>query len=94
MEANKPILHFSPILPIVDIEFWLWFTAQKLDHWKLECPPQQIFGHVSMPLSKQVSSNLLISSPAKKESSTGGILEFRVEGLFLHFNTIEEYNSF
>jgi hypothetical protein len=26
--------------------------------------------------------------------TTGGLIEFKVEGKFIHFNTIEDYNAF
>lgn len=63
MESTKPVLNFSTILPLVSLDFWLYFTQQKLDVWKLDCPVIGITGTCSMPLSKNVSSNLSIVSP-------------------------------
>ena len=52
-----------------------------------------ISGQVSMPLSAKVESNLVITSPLTKQTSEGGILEFKIPGKFIHFNTIEEFNA-
>ena len=94
MEQPKPILNFSSVTPLIDIEFWLWFTKEKLDTWKLECPSVSITGILGSPPSKQVSSNLVISSPWINQSQTGGPMEFKIPGTFLHFNTIEEFTAF
>lgn len=50
-----------------------------------------------MPMSKQVSSSLVLdesSFQGETPNHTGGLIEFKVEGVFLHFNTIEEYQAF
>jgi len=60
---SKPVLNFSQVQPLVDIEFWLWFTKQKLDVWKLECPITDVPAFVSMPLSPKVGSNIMVKSP-------------------------------
>lgn len=46
-----------------------------------------------MPHSTKVASNLVITSPSSK-STEGGLVEFKIRGKFIHFNTVEEYNSF
>ena len=81
-------------MPLVNIDFWMWFTAKKLDTWKLECPVNDISATVSMPMSSKVGSNLVVSSPDKiKAKSSGGILEFSIPGKLIHFNTIEEFTA-
>ena len=76
---DKPsYLNFSKIQPLIDMSFWLKFTQQKLDDWKLDCPPVDVHGAISMPMSKNVSSNLVIDENAfgQKTKSMGGLLEF------------------
>ena len=71
-------LNFSLIQPLIDMSFWLAFTQNKLDTWKLDCPKVDIYGTISMPMSKNVSSNLVIDENGfgQKTKSTGGLLEF------------------
>jgi hypothetical protein len=92
-KASEGSLNFSTVQPLIDMSFWLKFTAKKLDEWKLECPKVDIQGTISMPMSKNISSNLVIDENGfgQKTKSTGGLLEFNVSGKFIHFNTIEDY---
>ena len=46
-----------------------------------------------MPMNTKVESNLVITSPSVKHKTEGGILEFKIPGKFIHFNTIEEYQA-
>ena len=92
-KPSEGCLNFSTVQPLIDMSFWLKFTQNKLDDWKLDCPQVDIQGTISMPMSKNVSSNLVIDENGfgQKTKSTGGLLEFQVPGKFIHFNTIEEY---
>lgn len=91
-------LNFASVQPVVDISFWLKFTQLKLDKWKLEAPPLDIFATISVPMGANSSSDLLINEDSfdddksnKELKKIGGLIEIKVSGKFIHFNTIEEY---
>ena len=77
-------LNFSTVMPIVDMTFWLKFTQKKLDIWKLEEPPIDVTATISMPMSKEISSSLVLNEASftsleetgKTIKTTGGLIEF------------------
>lgn len=50
----------------------------------------------TVPASLVLDSSSFIdeNAPADNTTTHGGIIEFKVPGKFIHFNTIEEYNAF
>jgi hypothetical protein len=96
--ASVGNINFQPITPLIDLSFWLKFTSQKLDVWKLDCPQIDITTTITLPMNQTVPSSILIDESSLTTSPTtqksGGLLQFTIPGLFIHLNTIEEYNSF
>ena len=94
MESNY--LSFEEVKPLIEISFWLKFTEMKLDLWKLDCPPQDVVGSISLPPQKGVSASLVLNENSldKFTLEDKGLVKFPVQGKFLHFNTIEEYQAF
>lgn len=77
--------------------FWQYFTKQKLDHWRLEAPEVEIFGQVSLPNNVNNPSDIVLSAQSfpdhGRKKVTGGLLSFLVPGMFVHTNTIEEFQA-
>jgi hypothetical protein len=96
--ASVGNINFQPITPLIDLSFWLKFTSLKLDVWKLDCPQVDITTTITLPMNQTVPSSILIDESSltntPKTLKSGGLLQFTIPGLFIHFNTIEEYNSF
>ena len=50
-----------------------------------------------MPMNNKVPSDLVITGDFDEFDQIkgqGGLLEFKIPGKFIHFNTIEEYQAF
>jgi len=94
---KKTALQTQPVQPIIDMSFWQHFTKQKLDHWRLQTPEIEIFGQIALPNSVNNPSDLYLSAQSfpdvPRKKVTGGLLQFLVPGVFVHTNTIEEYEE-
>ena len=86
----------QPARILVDLSFWLAFTKLKLDVWKLESPRVEITGSVSLPSNPNMPQDIIVSEQSfqgHRKSTIGGLISSEIGGLFIHTNTIEEYNS-
>lgn len=47
---------------MIDLSFWLEFTKQKLDIWKLETPEVEITATVSLPANENLASDMVLNA--------------------------------
>ena len=97
VEAQYAKLNMQPTRIQVDLSFWLAFTKQKLDVWKLTTPTVELTASVSLPNNENMPSDLIIndsSLPGQQKQIIGGLIQSHVNGLLIHTNTIEEFEAF
>ena len=97
VEAQYSKLSTQPTRIQVDLSFWLAFTKQKLDVWKLDTPTVELTASISLPNNDNMPSDLVIndqSLPGQQKQVIGGLLQSRVGGILIHTNTIEEFQAF
>ena len=61
VEAQYAKLNMQPTRIQVDLSFWLAFTKQKLDVWKLTTPTVELTASVSLPNNENMPSDLIIN---------------------------------
>ena len=97
VEAQYSKLSTQPTRIQVDLSFWLAFTKQKLDVWKLDTPTVELTACISLPNNDNMPSDLVIndqSLPGHQKQVIGGLLQSHVGGILIHTNTIEEFQAF
>ena len=61
VEAAYSKFNMQPTRIQVDLSFWLAFTKQKLDVWKLSTPSVELTASISLPNNENMPSDLIIN---------------------------------
>ncbi|KAL4457081.1 hypothetical protein ABPG74_014719 [Tetrahymena malaccensis] len=92
MDKKFEIIPFSPM---ADIGFWSTLAKKKLEEWKLNSDPQDIFVKfkISNFTSKKAFLNLDVYSFQQWELQLQGPVEIVIQTKLKNYNTIEEFKQ-
>ena len=77
VEAVYSKLNMQPTRIQVDLSFWLAFTKQKLDVWKLSAPSVELTAQISLPNNENMPSDLIINDQSllgQQKQVIGGLI--------------------
>ena len=77
VEAVYSKFNMQPTRIQVDLSFWLAFTKQKLDVWKLSTPSVELTAQISLPNNENMPSDLIINDQSllgQQKQVIGGLI--------------------
>ena len=81
---------------MIDIGFWSRLTKKKIEEYKLDAQVKPLHAKSSLANKSEKLNILSIDAYSfgdTPEAEASGPVEYYVEGTFINFNTVEEFDS-